>query len=450
MMKTIVSIHPLEKVLLSFIALIFIGALMLMIPASTRNGISVIDALFTATSAVCVTGLTVLDTPATFTLFGRIVLLLLIQFGGFGIMTFSLGLFSMLGKNLSVKWRYTLEGLYSDAGKIPIKSILKRVIKYTFMIESVTALILFSQFYRDFPLGEAIEHSLFHAISAFCNAGFSTFSNNLIGYQQNVIINLTIAVAIIMGGLGFIVLSELSRFLYGRRLRKKQSSGLSIHTRINLIMTLLLIVLGCAGFLVMEWNNTLKDLGPVHSLTASFFQSVTCRTAGFNTVDIAQLRESTLLMMIGLMFIGGSPGSIAGGIKTTTMFVVLMLVYSKLTGRKNVVIFRRSLDGETVDRSVTLFILSILFISLTVFILLAVEAARGNHNFLSVLFETVSAFGTVGLSMGLTINLKFFEKAILIAVMLAGRLGLLTILMALTLKKKRIAIEYPREHIMIG
>ncbi len=450
MINKILSIHPLEKVLFSFIALICLGALLLMIPASTRHGISGIDALFTSTSAVCVTGLTVLDTPANFTLFGRIIILLLIQFGGFGIMTFSLGLFSMLGKNLSVKWRYTLEGMYSDAGKIPIKSILKRVIKYTFIIESVTALILFSQFYRDFSLGTAVEHSVFHAISAFCNAGFSTFSNNLVGYRDNIIVTMAVAGAIIMGGLGFIVLSELSRLRYRRKRATRQLSVLSIHTRIILIMTVTLLALGSAGFLILEWNNTLKDMGMLHSLSASFFQSVTCRTAGFNTVDIAQLRESTLFMMIFLMFIGGSPGSIAGGIKTTTMFVVLMLLFSKLKGGKDVIIFGRSLDYETVDRSITLFILAVLFVSLTSFLLLAVHTVSGNSIFLSAMFETVSAFGTVGLSMGLTGQLNFIGKAVLIVVMLAGRLGLLTILMALTLKKKRIGLEYPREHIMIG
>jgi trk system potassium uptake protein TrkH len=215
-------------------------------------------------------------------------------------------------------------------------------------------------------------------------------------------------------------------------------------------MTVALLALGSAGFLAMEWSNTLKDMSLVHSLTASFFQSVTCRTAGFNTVDIAQLRESTLFMMIFLMFIGGSPGSIAGGIKTTTMFVVLMLLYSKLKGINRVNIFGRSLENDTVDRSITLFILAIMFVSLTSFILIALHTAGGNTIFLSMVFETVSAFGTVGLSMGMTGQLNAAGKAVVIVVMLAGRLGLLTILMALTLKKKRIDLEYPREHIMIG
>lgn len=449
MKKIIISLHPLQKVLASFIVLILFGTFLLMIPLATHHGIGFIDALFTSTSAVCVTGLIVLDTAADFTFFGRMTILFLIQFGGFGIMTFSLGLVSLLGRDLSVKWKYTLEGMYTDTGKVPIRSILKRVIKYTFIIETATALILFSQFYKDFPLLKAIEHSVFHAVSAFCNAGFSTFSDNLVGYQKNYIITVSIAVAIILGGLGFIVLNEVSRFLYKKRTTRGRIPGLSIHTKIILIMTVFLVVSGTIVFFILEWNNTLKDMNTFQAVLTSAFQSVTCRTAGFNTVDIARLRESTLFMMIGLMFIGGSPGSIAGGIKTTTMFVIFMLIYTKFKGRKTVTVWGRSLDNETVDRSITLFILAIVFVSVITFLILALHDS-GGFSFLPVFFETVSAFGTVGLSTGITGRLPDLDKVILTVVMLTGRLGLLTVLMVFTLKKKKINLEYPREHIMIG
>ena len=445
-------IHPIQKVIISFVLLITFGTLLLLLPAATTKEIGVVDAVFTSTSAVCVTGLVVCDTAVYFTLFGKIVIILLIQLGGLGIMTFSLGLISLLGGDLSIKWRFAFEGIYSEMRKMPIKSILIRVLRYTFIIEFTSAAVLFTQFYKEYPFLEAAGHSLFHAVSAFCNAGFSTFSNNLEGYKANAVVNLTVGFTIILGGLGFIVMSELVRFRFKRSGFRfsRMISQFSIHTRLVIFITVFLIIFGMASFYILEYNFILKDAGLGESLLISFFQSVTTRTAGFNTVNIGALRQSTCMIMIVLMFIGGSPGSIAGGVKTTTIGVIIMLLYSRLKGREQVLLWERALDKETVDKSTTLGMLTLIFVGATSFLVLIIGDFDAGYSFLSVLFEDVSAFGTVGLSMGITTALPDLSKLVLSFVMLVGRLGPLTLITALTQKNKDLKFEYPTEHIMIG
>lgn len=442
------SLSPIQKVLLSFVVLILTGTVLLMLPYSTRSGISLIDALFTSTSAVCVTGLIVLDTAKDFTFFGQFIILLLIQFGGLGIMTFSIAILSLIGGSLSIKWRFTFDSFYNEIGEFPIKSLLKKIIFYTFVIESSIAIVLFSQFLGYFKLPDAIWHSVFHSVSAFCNAGFSTFSNSLIDFRNNIIIQLAIGSGIILGGLGFLVLTELARVEF-----KKTSfifSQFTLHTKFVLLITAILIFIGMIIFLILEWNNSIKNLSAVGKLFAALFQSITCRTAGFNTVDIGSLRSPTLFMMILLMFIGGSPGSIAGGIKTTTMGVILSLIYAKFAGKNQIVLWGRSLNTETIERSTTLMILSILFITFATFLLLTIDTFNVKNSFLAAIFEVTSAFGTVGLSTGITSTISDPGRVLMCLVMYIGRLGPLTLIMALTSQMKRINIQYPEEHIMIG
>ena len=445
-MKILVS--PVQKIILSFIILIFIGTVLLLLPISTNRQISVVDAMFTSTSAVCVTGLTVQDIATTFTFFGKTVILLLFQLGGFGIMTFSIGLLSFFGGNFSIRWRYTFRGMYSEIDKIPIRSILVRVVKYTFVIEAVSAVVLFSQFVKDFSVLKAAEHSIFHSVSAFCNAGFSSFSSSLVGYQGNSIVILTTAVTIILGGLGFIVLNEIVNWRPSRiRLIFK---GLSFHTKIVLMTSFFLIVFGFIVFFLLERNYVLSKYSIHDSILISFFQSVTCRTAGFNSIDLIELRQSTHFLMILLMFIGGSPGSIAGGIKTTTVAIIVMLIISKLKGEDKISFWGRSIKNEVVERSTTLLILSVTFVLITTFFLLSYNGFGLSNSFMAVLFESVSAFGTAGLSLGLTGKLLFADKIVVSFVMLVGRLGPLTLIMAIISNKKKGQIEYPEEHIMIG
>jgi len=443
------SLSPINKILVSFVLLILAGALLLMLPPSTNQGISPVDALFTSTSAVCVTGLAVRDTERDFTRFGQLVILLLIQLGGLGIMTFSVGLLSFLSGDISIKWKFTLESFYNDLGKMPIRSLLVKIMKYTFVIEFLAAAALFTQFVRYRSPAEAAWDSVFHSVSAFCNAGFSTYSTSLIGFRENAVVLLVISLNIVLGGLGFLVLTEISRARLRSGLRRCFAQ-FTLHTRFVLTATMILIVFGMASFAALEWNNALKDFSLPDILANSLLQSVTCRTAGFNSVDIRGLRESTQLLMILLMFTGGSPGSIAGGVKTTTMGVILLLLYTRLRGRRQIVIWRRALDEATIEKSVLLFILALIFVVAATFFLTTIEPLEVKNLVLSLLFETTSAFGTVGLSMGITASLSDAAKLTLCVVMYAGRLGPLTLVTALTGAKKEIDILHPQEHIMIG
>ena len=440
-------LSPIDKVLISFVLLILAGACILCLPVCTTGGISFIDALFTSTSAVCVTGLTVLDTAKDFTFVGQVVILMLIQLGGLGIMTFSVALLSLMGGSVSIKWRFTLQNMYSDVSKLPIRNILGRIIIYTFTIEITIALILLTQFIQSFPLHEALWHSVFHSISAFCNAGFSTFSNNLMDYYGNSVVVISIALAIISGGIGFLAMTEIFN---AKSLRLKQMwKALTLHTRIVLTTTAILIVGGMLLFYVLEYNGILQHMSFKEKLLASFFQSVTARTAGFNTVDIGALREATCLVLIVLMFIGGSPGSIAGGVKTSTFAILWFFLVSRLKGLRQIVVWERALAYDNVERAVTLVVVSALFIFFATFVLLVVPTLPTGE-FLQSLFEVTSAFGTVGLSMGITPKTLPLERIILCVVMYAGRLGPLTLISALTMRKKTANIKYAEDHIMIG
>jgi len=440
-------LSPIDKVLISFVLLILAGACILCLPVCTTGGISFIDALFTSTSAVCVTGLTVLDTAKDFTFVGQVVILMLIQLGGLGIMTFSVALLSLMGGSVSIKWRFTLQNMYSDVSKLPIRNILGRIIIYTFTIEITIALILLTQFIQSFPLHEALWHSGFHSISAFCNAGFSTFSNNLMDYYGNSVVVISIALAIISGGIGFLAMTEIFN---AKSLRLKQMwKALTLHTRIVLTTTAILIVGGMLLFYVLEYNGILQHMSFKEKLLASFFQSVTARTAGFNTVDIGALREATCLVLIVLMFIGGSPGSIAGGVKTSTFAILWFFLVSRLKGLRQIVVWERALAYDNVERAVTLVVVSALFIFFATFVLLVVPTLPTGE-FLQSLFEVTSAFGTVGLSMGITPKTLSLERIILCVVMYAGRLGPLTLISALTMRKKTVNIKYAEDHIMIG
>lgn len=449
MKNVIVQLSPVQKVLISFILLILIGSALLMIPVATASGISFVDALFTSTSAVCVTGLIVKDTARDFTLFGKVIIALLIQFGGLGIMTFSLAMVSMFQKSISLKWRFAFENLYSDIRKVPIRNLLGRIVIYTFFFESIIAIGLFTVFLYDYHPLEACGHAVFHSISAFCNAGFSTFSNNLENYRSNIPLNIFIMLAIIIGGLGFVVIHEIRR-QFAHSFNRDFFTGLSHHSRLALLTTVLLIFLGCAIIMFLEWDHAISAASSGERVLVSLFHSVTCRTAGFNTVDISQFRQSTQLFMIALMFIGGSPGSIAGGVKTTTAAIVCLMIISKFKGQKQLILWKRAVDEDTIDRSMLLVLLSISFIFLSVFLIMAIGVFDLVEPMLKILFETVSAFGTVGLSLGTTSKLSEAGKIIICIVMFIGRLGPLTLVMALAERKRESEIVYPEEHIMIG
>ena len=444
------KLSPPHQLMASFAAIILIGALLLMLPIATTKGyIHPIDALFTSTSAVCVTGLTVLDTGKDFSLFGQIVILSLIQCGGIGIITFSLFFMAILGKALPYYGRKTAEETFSQKGGEGFYPLLKAVIIFTATIELIGALLLTIRFASSFSVLTGSYYAIFHSISAFCNAGFSIFSNNLMDYKGDILVNLVITVLIIAGGLGFVVLHELKAGIFSRMAR------ISLHSRLVLMVTGVLLVGGMLIFMLLEWNNTLEGLPMQTKILASWFQSVTPRTAGFNTLDYGIMTDATLFFTILLMFIGASPGSTGGGIKTSTIGVFMALAISRYRGREDVSLFNRAIPKDVVFKAFSVGLISGVLVVTFVIFILGTELGAAPHPetrgiFVNLLFEAVSAFGTVGLSTGITPKLSYSTKFLLILLMFAGRLGPLTIAIAFAKREVKGTYRHPEENVIIG
>ncbi len=429
----------------SFFVFIVIGTILLMLPVATidGNGTSLIDAIFTSTSAMCVTGLIVQDTAVYFSRFGHIVILTLMQLGGLGIMT-SYAFFSIaIGKRLLISQQVAMKGVL-DTEYGEIKKTVLFIVVSTFIIEAIGAVVLAIHWSNE-PFGDYVFYSIFHSISAFCNAGFSLFSNSLINYSGDVVVNVTIGLLIVSGGLGFIVLSNLSGFLsfFSKRSKKRR---VHLHTKIVLTMTGILIILGAILFYTFECKNTLDLFSVKDKVFASFFQSITTRTAGFSTVDIGSLAAPTSLCFIFFMFIGGSSGSTAGGIKIGTFFVILAAVYNMFRGREDVEAFERTINRQTVRKAFSIATISILTIVLFCVALLYTE----NAPFKVVIFEAFSAFGTVGLSAGLTPDLTGIGKILISVLIFMGRIGPLTLALILGREIAERKIRFPEERIVIG
>ncbi len=363
-------------------------------------------------------------------------------------MTFSLGLITLISRSLSVRWQFAFMDIYGDNHKLPILRILRRIIIFTALIETTIAVLLFPFFLQHYPVVQALWYAIFHSVSSFCNAGFSTFSDSLISYSDSYYLNIVISFSIISGGLGFLVIHDIMQNI-------KKNSGLvlkkmTLHSKVVLLTSLVLIVIGTVFFFFSENSNSLFNK-PLHTkLIISFFQSVTCRTAGFNTIDIAALKETTLFFMMLLMFVGGSPGSIAGGIKTTTLWVICAIIIGQIRRHEQIRFFNRAISRATAERSTTLFILALLLITLSTLIVSGLNFSKNSIPFLHTLFEMTSAFGTVGLSTGITPQLSTGSKITTALVMLLGRLGPLTFLAAFREGYRVNKLRYPEEHIMIG
>jgi len=450
--KTFFSRHlsPTRIFALSFAAVILTGGILLWFPFSaTKGNLHFVDALFTSTSAVCVTGLVVVDTGTDLSLKGQVITVFLIQIGGLGIITFSTVFFVLMGRGISFKGREIVQSTFLHTPRRDFMVIAKSVLYFTFVTEFLGALFLFIRFSKDFPIGGALYQAIYHSVSAFNNAGFSLFSDNLVGYQGDLIVNLTIMGLIVHGGIGFIVQYEvLSRF---RGLQKK----LSVHTKIVIITTAILILSGALLFYVFERNHMIKDIPVLNKILASLFQSVTPRTAGFNTVDIGGLTNATILLMLVLMFIGASPGSTGGGVKTTSAALLIMLMWNRLKGNLDVNIFNRTIPREIVSRCVSIIFASAFSIAIiTSVLLIAGEGkllpAESRYFFVEYLFDTVSAFGTVGLSMGITPKLNDLQKYALILMMFAGRVGPLTIAFSLSRSIGSKSVTYAEEGVIVG
>lgn len=440
---------PSQILVIGFAALILLGALLLWLPLASASGKSLryLDAVFTATSAVCVTGLVVIDTGTGFSFFGQLVILFLIQIGGLGFMTISTALALLAGKKIGLRERLLIQESLNYSKISGLVRLTKEILKVTLIFESIGAVFLMIGFLPEIPWPTAFYYGIFHAVSAFCNAGFDLFGrihqpfSNLTTYASNWLVLSTIATLIITGGLGFPVLLDLRNNLRGNRL--------SLHSRLVLTVTLILILIGAILFFFLEYDNyhTLKGQPLGVKILNSFFQSVTPRTAGFNSLDISWMRETTLFLLIMLMFIGASPSSTGGGIKTTTFGALLITVWSMLRGRRETELFERRLPGEVVYKALAVAAISFSLVMLVTFILTVTEEA----SFLPILFETTSAFGTVGLSAGMTSSLSDIGRIFIILTMFSGRVGLFTIVSALTRgAQDEGSLRYIEEKISIG
>lgn len=450
----ILKAHPAALVVASFLLAISIGTLLLKLPYASKAGhIPWMDALFTATSAVCVTGLVVVDTSGHFTIIGQCVILALIQIGGLGVMTISVVLFRWIGRSVSFRHRMVMQDLFAHTPREDIFGLVKSIVLFTAGAELIGAVFLTIHWSRELPFWQAVYPAVFHSISAFCNAGFSLFSDSMARYSDNVLLNTTICFLIVAGGIGFPVLYDVQSW-FARR--KGNRVRLSIQTKTVLITTLTLIISGALMFAFLE-RQSFGDVQTVsHRILAPVFQSITCRTAGFNTVDIASLKDATLAMMIFLMFFGASPGSCGGGVKTTTLALLVAFTMSRVRRKRRVNMFKKSIPPETVTRSITLILVSMWIIGLVLFLILVGDAANGREVtgqqriFLAYLFETVSAFGTVGLSMGVTPELNTWGKSLIILMMIIGRVGVLTFAYIIVGTGTTNGIEYSEENLMVG
>jgi trk system potassium uptake protein len=447
------SLYP----VLSFALLILCGTVVLLaLPMKNGANLEAIDALFLVTSATCVTGLSVIDIGSQLTVWGQLTLLSCIQFGGLGIMTFSTVLILALGRSISFRSRFVVQDVFAHSPQADLHVLLRRVILFTFSFEAAGAFLLFLRFKNELGISDALYYGIFHSISAFCNAGFGLFADSLMRYHDDFLVNLTIIGLIVFGGIGFMVLHEVVRNVEKKPSRRHYWNQLSLHSKLVLSMTLVLITGGTLFFLVCEWSNTLNGFSLPVKLLASLFQSVTPRTAGFNTLDYGAMNNITLLGTVMLMFVGASPGSTGGGIKTTTMAVLLALSRARLSGSEDHVhVFKRSISASSVNRAFGIFVISVMIVLLGTAALLISEtsditqqASRGQ--LLELLFETTSAFGTVGLSMGITPKLSAWGKFILVLIMFTGRLGPLVIAMAIHPGRTRGKFYYSEERIMIG
>lgn len=442
-----IKLEPTQVLVIGFASVILIGAILLNLPISSQSGemVGFINALFTATSAVCVTGLSVVDTGTYWTTFGKTVIILLIQIGGLGFMTMATMFAIILGKKITLKERLIIQEALNQYSLAGLVKFTKYVILVTFAVEGLGAFFLSFRFVPQFGWTTGIAYSIFHAISAFCNAGFDLIGNgkNLTPYVSDPLVSLTISFLIIIGGIGFTVIADL---ITHRKLKK-----LSLHSKLALLITASLLMTGFVGFTIIEWKNphTLGSLSFGSKFLAGFFQSVTTRTAGFNTIDLAQMKSASKLLTIMLMFVGGSPASVAGGIKTTTLGVILVTIISVIKGKNETELFKRRIPRDAVNRALTIAIIAI-FLIITITMILTITDSQ--FNFMDILYETVSAFATVGLTLGITPQLSGIGKLLIVFMMFAGRVGILTIAFAIARqqRKNKGIIKYPEGKILIG
>lgn len=438
------KISPPKVITGGFLVVILIGTLILMLPISSINhqATGFLPALFTATSSVCVTGLAVVDTGSYWSSFGQAVIITLIQIGGLGFMTVATVIVILTGQRIGTENRILIQESLGQDEVRGIVAFAKKIFITSFLIESVGAILLSIKFIPTFGMKKGLWYGVFHSISAFCNAGFDVFATgqSLTLYQKSLYVNAVIIFLIVVGGIGFTVIEDLKS-------NRKKLHRISLHSKIVLWMTISLITIGTIGFFILERNNpdTIGEMSFFHKMLASFFQSVTTRTAGFNSIDQGALSESSRFLTILLMFVGGSPASTAGGVKTTTLAVVFLATVA-FVRKSDVQAYGRRIHYGVVNKALAILLIAFVTISVATMIL---SIENPQFTFLNILYEVVSAFGTAGLSTGITAALTSISKIILIVMMFAGRVGALTIVLALAGRKKRESFRYPEGRVLL-
>jgi trk system potassium uptake protein TrkH len=430
-----------------FSGIILAGSALLWIPVAWNGPerLPYIDALFTATSAVCVTGLTSVDT-SQYSGFGRVVVMLLIQFGGLGLITFMTIFLATPRRRISFASRKLIGDYYVGSVEVNPRKIVRSVLIFTFSIEVAGALCMLPVFLRTVG-GRGGFYAIFHAVSAFCNAGFALFTDNLEGYVANPVINFTIMGLIVVGGLGFVVIEDVVKRLVGKRRR------LTLHSRLVLVVTAALIAGGAVVYLVLEANNAYRGMGPMQRVMTALLQCITPRTAGFDTVNQATLTEPSKFFTMFLMYIGASPASTGGGIKTTTFFIVLVMILRGTSAHEDVHAFGRRVSADSIARGMTYALRAIAILALSIFALTVSELLvrpSMDKSLLAVAFEAFSAFGTVGLSLGLTPSLTVVGKLIIILTMFAGRVGMAALAVSLPRRLPERVVGVPEAEVLIG
>lgn len=438
------NLKPAQILALGFAGLILIGTILLMMPMASKSGrgLDFVNALFTATSAVCITGLVVVDTANNFTLFGQLVILILVQIGGLGIMTTATLVFLILGKKITLKERLIMQESLNQFNLSGLVRLTKHIILFTIIIETIGAILLSFRFSLDYGIKKGIYYGIFHSISAFNNAGFDLIGNykSLTQYVEDPIVNLVIMGLVVIGGLGFSVIDDV--------ITTRNFHRLSLHSKVVLTTTGILLCVGFVLFYILEFTNpkTLGALTPSAKVLAAAFQSVTSRSSGFVTLNIKNMTTASIYLTLLFMFIGASPGSTGGGIKTTTFTVIIMIIHTIFTGKEDVEIYERRISTDTVFKAVAIAVMSMILLITSLFVLTMTESL----SFLEILFEAVSAVATCGLSLGATVKLTKIGKILIMITMFTGRFGPLSLMLVLAGRKKKVSLKYPEERILLG
>jgi len=437
------SLSPSRKLIFGFLVAIFVGAILLRFPFSLNKdqNITVLDSLFTIVSTISVTGLSVVDISQVFSPIGQLIILFFIQLGGIGVMTISIMFLLIAGKKMSFETRELLKEERNSNSNGGITNFIKQLLLTVFVIEISGTMILTYCFSKYYSLKRAFFYGLFHSVSAFCNSGISLFTDSLEFFKYDRFLNLTIIILIILGGIGFVTINSLVV------IKKGKFKNLSLTSKFSLLIMLILLSLGTVLFLTFEYNNpsTLGNMGFLDKLINAFFQSATLRTAGFYTVPFKEIRPATVFISYIFMFIGASPGSTSGGIKTTTFGVLIFYAISVLKRKEHVDVFKRKIGWELINKALAILIISLFYVIIITTIMLSIEKFPVNK----IMYEVMAAFSTTGLSFGITAGLGITSKLILMITMFVGRLGPMTVAVAFTNNKKS-SIKYPKEDILIG